>query len=857
MRALIPLLALFAVACTSSGDGDDKSVGDDTGLPSSTDGDGDGFDVEADCDDGDAEVNPDAAERCDGVDNNCDGVTDGADAVDAGTWYIDGDQDGFGDDSTAQVICPPGAGFVDVGGDCDDSNVAYQPGAPETDCADPNDYNCDGSVGYDDNDSDGVAACEDCDDDDPFLSVSSPEVCDGADNDCDGQIDDEASDATTYYRDADSDSYGDPDFSERDCEQPPGYVADDADCDDTDAAINPKTVWYLDFDSDGYGNPSFSLTQCEQPSGYLLNDQDCDDSDATLNPTTVWYTDSDGDSHGGGTSVSQCAAPSKGVRTGGDCDDAKATTYPGAAEKCDTVDSDCDGDSRDPESSDASTFYQDSDGDGYGDAGSTTKDCDLPTGYSSDDTDCADGDGDAYPGSHETETSGDGIDTDCDGNDDCDDLNCDGYPDIIFAAYYDGSSYNLSSPIFYGSATGYSSADSDTLPAAGGRRPEVQDIDGDGYLDILLISHYDGNYSTDSHIYWGSPAGYSSSDKTDLAGLGAIDVCIEDLDSDGYKDIVLANYQNSGDYTIDSYIYWGSSSGYSTSDRTDVPTAGARECAIADFDKDGYPDIAFANYYDGSNSTEDQFIYWGSSAGYSSSDRQSLTTARSAHLEVEDVNQDGWMDILWVGYYDGDYGTNSDLYYGGSSGFSSANRYRFAGYGEWDAVIEDLDLDGHLDVAFASYYSGSAHTSSYSYVYYGATSGFSTSNRTTLGSIGGRFITADDLDGDGYPELVHSNNRSSNSDYTVNSYVYRGSASGFSTSRRYELPTESTYRHATADLDGDGYKEIIFSNYYDGSSYAVDSYIYWGSSSGYSSSDRTDLPVNGAWGEPVVVGSAD
>ena len=126
--------------------------------------------------------------------------------------------------------------------------------------------------------------------------------------------------------------------------------------------------------------------------------------------------------------------------------------------------------------------------------------------------------------------------------------------------------------------------------------------------------------------------------------------------------------------------------------------------------------------------------------------------------------------------------------------------------------------------------------------------------RSRFGSIGGRFITADDLDGDGYPELVHSNNRSSNSDYTVNSYVYRGSASGFSTSRRYELPTESTYRHATADLDGDGYKEIIFSNYYDGSSYAVDSYIYWGSSSGYSSSDRTDLPVNGAWGEPVVLG---
>ncbi len=102
------------------------------------DADGDGSPSTEDCDDGDASVNPSAAETCDGLDNNCDGAIDEGVLI---TVYTDADSDGYGDDGTAAEACATPEGAVEVGGDCDDGDARYNPGAAETDCADPNDYN--------------------------------------------------------------------------------------------------------------------------------------------------------------------------------------------------------------------------------------------------------------------------------------------------------------------------------------------------------------------------------------------------------------------------------------------------------------------------------------------------------------------------------------------------------------------------------------------------------------------------------------------------------------------------------------------------------------------------------------------
>ncbi|MES2643811.1 MAG: MopE-related protein [Myxococcota bacterium] len=99
---------------------------------------------DADCDDADGAVYPDAPERCNGADDDCDGQTDEAPISDAAGWYPDEDGDGYGDDAAA--TCVAAEGFVEVGGDCDDTNERVNPAAAEL-CNDGEDNDCDGTAG--------------------------------------------------------------------------------------------------------------------------------------------------------------------------------------------------------------------------------------------------------------------------------------------------------------------------------------------------------------------------------------------------------------------------------------------------------------------------------------------------------------------------------------------------------------------------------------------------------------------------------------------------------------------------------------------------------------------------------------
>lgn len=113
-------------------------------VDNTVDMDGDTFTpCSGDCDETNAAINPGATEICDGIDNDCDGD------IDEGlftTYYTDVDGDLYGVTSTAQNLCTnPGAGYATQGGDCDDTNMAVNPGAPEI-LGNGIDDNCDGLV---------------------------------------------------------------------------------------------------------------------------------------------------------------------------------------------------------------------------------------------------------------------------------------------------------------------------------------------------------------------------------------------------------------------------------------------------------------------------------------------------------------------------------------------------------------------------------------------------------------------------------------------------------------------------------------------------------------------------------------
>lgn len=154
-----------------------------------------------------------------------------------------------------------------------------------------------------DNDGDGFSALNDCNDNDASIHPGAAEVCNGVDDNCDGQADEGVQ--LTFYADNDNDGFGNAAVTTNACTPPPGYVPDPSDCDDANAATNPdaaevcngiddncngtvdegvQQTFYADADNDGFGNFNSSVLACSPPPNYVSNSSDCNDANGSVNP---------------------------------------------------------------------------------------------------------------------------------------------------------------------------------------------------------------------------------------------------------------------------------------------------------------------------------------------------------------------------------------------------------------------------------------------------------------------------------------------------------------------------------------------------------------------------------------------
>lgn len=451
------------------------------------------------------------------------------------------------------------------------------------------------------------------------------------------------------------------------------------------------------------------------------------------------------------------------------------------------------------------------------------------------------------------------------------DLNHDGWPDI---AVLGAERWQVGQPagriirIFWGSKDGFLPRHHQDIGIAGAVDIAAGDFDQDGAVDLAVLRH-DGKIA----IVWASKTATAVQDggkmkeielarsEIELPGSHATCLVAADFSGDRRPDLVAGS--------SDKAVYLvAAQPGRKWSQAQKVVAFPASHVAVGDLDGDGHPDLVLTRFSMahaaggeqagvGKDAADRVRILWGNAKGFDASQSSELTVKYAVATAIGDMDGDGRADLIVAVHQSAEaFNGESVVFFGdGKRKFTQAEK-GFRTSGTTDVAFAAAEKNLPARAVFCNSIGGKLDENVPVHVYLGGKDGFDPNRLWKIPFHSGYEASAADLNADGYVDLIllNSGHGGPGDDPTLGANIFWGGPKGFDFEKRRTVLREHFLgTSSVADLDRDGYLDLVLEPFSPpGPGAPEELYIYYGSAKGFDRSRRVALPKEGYTQEHVV-----